>query len=120
MVRAETEVPEVRRKTRSRSGVRAGGVGLRDLMLRRGLMCLEYETGWWLDRAWPQLVRCALANTCALFLKVRRRKENGVSPRRGPRTSWRTGWNPMKSGGPMDRSPDETGVQMERSRVRLC
>jgi hypothetical protein len=38
------------------------------------------ETGWWLDRAWPQLVRCALANTCALFLKVRRRKENGCKP----------------------------------------
>jgi hypothetical protein len=38
------------------------------------------ETGWWLNRAWPQLVRCALANTCALFLKVRRRKENGRKP----------------------------------------
>jgi hypothetical protein len=33
-----------------------------------------------LDRAWPQLVRCALANTCALFLKVQRRKENGRKP----------------------------------------
>jgi hypothetical protein len=80
MVRAETEVPEVRWKTRSRSGVRAGGVGLRDLMLRHRLMCLEYETGWWLDGDWPQLVRCALANTCALFPKVRRRKENGRKP----------------------------------------
>jgi hypothetical protein len=49
-------------------------------MLRRGLECLEYGTGWWLDRAWPQLVRCALANTCALFLKVWRRKENGRKP----------------------------------------
>jgi hypothetical protein len=80
MVRAETEVLEVRRKMQSRSGGRARGVGLRDLMLRRGLKCLEYETGWWLDRAWPQLVRCALANTCALFAKVRRRKENGHKP----------------------------------------
>jgi hypothetical protein len=44
----------------------------------------------------------------------------GVSPRRGPKTSWRTGRSPMKSGGPMYRSPDETGVQMERRRVRLC
>jgi hypothetical protein len=38
------------------------------------------ETGWWLDRAWPQLVRCALANTPALFPKVRRWKENGRKP----------------------------------------
>jgi hypothetical protein len=81
MVRAETEVPEIRRKTRSRSRVHAGDVGLRDLMLRRELECLEYETGWWLDRAWLQLVRCALANTCALFPKVRRRKENGRKPK---------------------------------------
>jgi hypothetical protein len=49
-------------------------------MLRHGLKHLEYKTGWWLDRAWPQLVHCALANTCALFLKVQRQKENGRKP----------------------------------------
>jgi hypothetical protein len=44
----------------------------------------------------------------------------GVSPRRGPRTDWKTGRSPMRSGGPVDRSPDVTGVQMERKWARLC